>query len=1116
MKTKTLIVVLLIILLQYVSLSAAPNNKANHPPDPGVVAAFDELQQFITELPNNVLNKGLRNSLTKKLRNAEKAYNKGRPCTAANILRAYLNQTQALRKGKRREIAEELRNLGWMVRHGLLASLPEGMSCPGHPQSGTEPTVEIINSNNEQLVGTFALSEPIMLTVEGDGETFTQVQFPGLETGPAAEGFAEVGLPGVQIYHRLIAVPIGAQAVLHVSNIQTSVVEGVNLYPLQLSAVDDYPPDETFMDPPFIKDEDAYAEDALFPSEIVSLQVVGQMRDLNIVQLNIASAQYNPAQQTLFITKAVEVEVEYQGGTGNFLTSRSTNPFESHNARPLVERSLLNGALIYEHIEVGPILWFDFGEELLIITDPLFLAAANDLKDWKKDKGISTKVFKTGTPASGGIGTTEDEIKDFIQDRYDNNLIRPSYVLLLGDAEFIPPFYRSSSGSATTGTDLDYSLMTGSDLLADLGVARIPVDTAQQAQDVVDKIINYEKNPPFDFSFYNNASFPAYFQCCRSGFSAGTTGRAYIETMELIRDALVADGYGVDRLYFSDTTYTNYGGDTTPRRYYDGTALPAAIGPTSGFQWDADTQDIIDSINDGRFLVIHRNHGGQNLWVFPEFETADVANLNNGNLLPVLFSVDCATGLFDNETAAGDYGTTFGGVYLLEAMLRKADGGVVGALGDTRDSPTWANNALTRGFADAVFPDVLPAYGGAAPIRRLADILNYGKLYMFDEMGTAQTAGTISYHNASSNNVMWHAFGDPTQEIWTSSPHPFFMKLVTMELYSTYLRVLYPEEGAVITAMQGDTPIGRGIVINGEAVLEYVVEPDSGLPITLSASKENYISTRLVTCYPDLPSPVLVCAGSEDYTGSDGNEYTRYFLEVTNSGDFPNALFLPSPHLPPCGLNANASRSWVNIYDNNDDRIYGFCALGSSDGLKNLWFAKPKGVAPPPSVYITIVDRECNDTTYTSNDVSCIGSGKPDLIVSEVTLDTTTVTEGGTLGFSYTITNIGGEGPAGNSTFDVAAYLSTDAVLDGSDTMVLGLGGSSGSYSVWTYHLDVGWSNSLYVNNGVIEASPGRYYLIVDADTLPGQPPNYYPGVVESDETNNWTASAAFTVTAVP
>ena len=235
---------------------------------------------------------------------------------------------------------------------------------------------------------------------------------------------------------------------------------------------------------------------------------------------------------------------------------------------------------------------------------------------------------------------------------------------------------------------------------------------------------------------------------------------------------MVARGYTVERIYESNTAYHGgYSGDTTPRSYYDGTPLPAAIGPGSGFSWNADAQDIIDSVNAGRFLLIHRNHGGQNGWVYPSFPTSSVADMDNGSLLPVLFSVDCATGLFDNETSGNDYGTTTGGVYLLEAMLRKEGGGVVGALGDTRNSPTWANNALTRGFADAVFPDVLPAYGNGTPIRRLADILNHGKLYMFNQVGVSQTAGSVSQWNADSNNIMWHALGDPTQEIWTASQY---------------------------------------------------------------------------------------------------------------------------------------------------------------------------------------------------------------------------------------------------------------------------------------------------------------------------------------------------------
>ena len=113
------------------------------------------------------------------------------------------------------------------------------------------------------------------------------------------------------------------------------------------------------------------------------------------------------------------------------------------------------------------------------------------------------------------------------------------------------------------------------------------------------------------------------------------------------------------------------------------------------------------------------------------------------------------------------------------------------------------------------------------------------------------------------------------------------------------------------------------------------------------------------------------CQGQPLYTGSKdytvrGHEYTRYRLEVTDSEAFPDEMFAPAPHLPPCGLNHNSSRTWVSIYDNDDIYLYGFCAFDSSDDLDRLWFAVPKGTSPPDSVHIVLNDRECN-ITYTSN-----------------------------------------------------------------------------------------------------------------------------------------------------
>ena len=44
-------------------------------------------------------------------------------------------------------------------------------------------------------------------------------------------------------------------------------------------------------------------------------------------------------------------------------------------------------------------------------------------------------------------------------------------------------------------------------------------------------------------------------------------------------------------------------------------------------------------------------------------------------------------------------------------------------------------------------------------------------------------------------------------------------------------------------------------------------------------------------------------------------------------GPLSNDLFVPSPGLPPCGRNANASRTWLNIYDDRGVRLYGWCAI---------------------------------------------------------------------------------------------------------------------------------------------------------------------------------------------
>ena len=113
------------------------------------------------------------------------------------------------------------------------------------------------------------------------------------------------------------------------------------------------------------------------------------------------------------------------------------------------------------------------------------------------------------------------------------------------------------------------------------------------------------------------------------------------------------------------------------------------------------------------------------------------------------------------------------------------------------------------------------------------------------------------------------------------------------------------------------------------------------------------------------PSPVLYLTSQEHYS-TGGKNWIRYNYDVLNKDLYAPDMFAAAPTLPPCGLNTNASRTWVDFFESNGTRIYGFCSLGSPTDLGRIWFAKEEGVVPPSWVYIEMTDRQTN-AKYKSN-----------------------------------------------------------------------------------------------------------------------------------------------------
>jgi hypothetical protein len=122
--------------------------------------------------------------------------------------------------------------------------------------------------------------------------------------------------------------------------------------------------------------------------------------------------------------------------------------------------------------------------------------------------------------------------------------------------------------------------------------------------------------------------------------------------------------------------------------------------------------------------------------------------------------------------------------------------------------------------------------------------------------------------------------------------------------------------------------------------------------------------------FAPLPAPALVYAGTDENYVVNGMTLTRHLLSVANRYAYPAEMFALSPDLPPCGLNDNASRTWVEIYDaGTDGRINGFCGIAAPQGLADLWFAFPLGTESPTAVYVTLIDRRL-DLVLRSNAVA--------------------------------------------------------------------------------------------------------------------------------------------------
>ncbi len=238
-----------------------------------------------------------------------------------------------------------------------------------------------------------------------------------------------------------------------------------------------------------------------------------------------------------------------------------------------------------------------FGASYLAISVNSYADEVEPLVEWKNAKGIQSKLVTLSE-----TGSTEAEIRSYIQTAYDTWEVPPEYVLLVGDVEELPGY------DSLTYTDNYYATVEGADYLADIIVGRISADTGFQCATQVAKIFGYERTPLVD-----DPNWP-------------------MSASMWVHD----DFDGGDWIYYMNTW-----------RIYDQMEL-AGFSPidTLFHRNGVSRSQIYASVNEGKGFINYRGQAWIN-WLEPFNLNADLTT--NGWRLPVVVSGTCATGNYESD-----------------------------------------------------------------------------------------------------------------------------------------------------------------------------------------------------------------------------------------------------------------------------------------------------------------------------------------------------------------------------------------------------------------------------------------------------------------------------------
>lgn len=322
------------------------------------------------------------------------------------------------------------------------------------------------------------------------------------------------------------------------------------------------------------------------------------------------------------------------------------------------------------------------GADWIAIYHRDFRDAAERLARWRNEddrfgaplRAVAIDVEDIYDEFSGGL-LDPAAIRNFLAYAAQNWDPMPMFVTLVGDGSYdyknnsgtspgnwIPPY---QDGDSTY--DDWYVRVVGADKLSDMAIGRLTVQTAAEANILVDKIIDYDRSPEVG---------------------------PWQSRILMVSDDLVNPDqpHEVEVYFLLDSEFIS---QRLMPQELDQVKHYLAQFPLEGRTKPRARDEFIRLFNEGALILTYLGHGNPTVLAHESMflVSRDLNAIQNGGRLPFFYTAASQVGVFDDPAR----------ISMPEALLKKADGGVIGMISATRVGFHNSNVILANQFHEQMY-----------------------------------------------------------------------------------------------------------------------------------------------------------------------------------------------------------------------------------------------------------------------------------------------------------------------------------------------------------------------------------------------------------------------------